>query len=45
MEEQDLFDYFERTEDIADNTADERFEQMREDKFLEEELKQFQNHD
>jgi hypothetical protein len=37
MEEQDLFDYFERTEDIADNTADEIFERKREEKFLEHE--------
>tara|TARA_R110000868_G_scaffold408111_2_gene690318 strand:+ start:391 stop:534 length:144 start_codon:yes stop_codon:yes gene_type:complete len=37
MEEQDLFDLFEREEDIDDNTADDRFEQIREDKFLEDE--------
>jgi hypothetical protein len=39
MEEQDLFDYFERSEDIDENTADERFEQMRETRFLTNELK------
>jgi len=38
MEEQDLFDFYERTEDVADNTADELFERKREDKFLEDEL-------
>ena len=32
MEEEDyLFDLFEREEDIADNTADDKFEQQRED--------------
>jgi len=45
MEEEDYLDYFEREEDIADNTADERFERDREDKFTENESKQFQDHD
>ena len=46
MNEEDyLFDLFEREEDINDNTADERFERDREDRFSENENKQFQDHD
>lgn len=37
MEEEDYLDYFEREEDINDNTADEIFERKREEKFLEDE--------
>lgn len=37
MEEQDLFDFYERCEDVDDNTADEIFVRKREDKFLEDE--------
>lgn len=51
MEEQDLFDFYERTEDVADNTADDLFEYRRELKHLDEEhnirederMKQYQN--